>query len=157
MRTLPCTCCGAVRNLGDHDNARPLVEEGIARAHRGGDKERLASLYCNLGLLETDIGASIEAIEVLERALALDRELGDSWAEACDRVNLAVARLGARQAQEATSELQAIAPDVLALNDDDLKSARSRSWPWCEPSHQEQEQGRRLVPPGYSDALGSKH
>ena len=28
------------------------------------------------------------AIDLFDRAVAVDRELGDSWGEACDRVNL---------------------------------------------------------------------
>jgi len=49
----------------------------------------------NLGILETDAGATAAAIDLFNRAIALDRELKDRWAEACDRVNLAAARIRA--------------------------------------------------------------
>ena len=110
----------AYRTTGDHDNARSLLQEGITRAERSDDKARLAALLCNLGLLETDAGSSVTAIDLLRRAVALDRELGDSWAEACDRVNLAAARLRAGQLEEADRDIREVSHDALAVNDIDL-------------------------------------
>ena len=110
----------AYRTTGDHDNARSLLQEGITRAERSDDKARLAALLCNLGLLETDAGSSVTAIDLLRRAVALDRELGDSWAEACDRVNLAAARLRAGQLEEADRDIREVSHDALAVNDVDL-------------------------------------
>ena len=110
----------AYRTTGDHEKARPLFEEGIRRAQRGGDKDRLAALMCNFGILEIDVGSPGVAVDLLGRAVALDRELGDSWAEACDRVNLAMARLQAGQVDQADQELRDVSQDALAVNDIDL-------------------------------------
>ena len=85
----------AYRNVDDHDQARALFTEGISLAERSGDTGRLAALLSNLGILETDVGVPAAAIDMFNRALALDRELEDGWAIACDRVNLAAARIRA--------------------------------------------------------------
>jgi tetratricopeptide (TPR) repeat protein len=110
----------AYPNTDEHDKARDLFEEGISLAEHIGDKSRLASLFSNLGVLETDVGAPASAINLFERAVALDRELEDSWAEACDRVNLAAARLRAGQIDQARHELRKVSHDALAVNDTDL-------------------------------------
>jgi tetratricopeptide (TPR) repeat protein len=110
----------AYRNSDEHDKARELFEEGILLAERIDDKSRLASLFSNLGILETDVGAPALAIDLLGRAIALDRELEDAWAAACDRVNLAAARLRAGQIDQASEELREVYRDALAVNDIDL-------------------------------------
>ena len=110
----------AYRNSGVPDQARHLLQEGIARAQRSDDTRRLATLFCNLGLLETDVGSPVAAIDLLGRAITLDRELGDSWAEACDRVNLAAARIRAGQLDQAERELREVSHDALAVDDIDL-------------------------------------
>jgi predicted ATPase/class 3 adenylate cyclase len=110
----------AHRNSDEHDKARELFEEGISLAERIDDKSRLATLFSNLGILETDVGASALAIDLFGRAIALDRELEDAWAEACDRVNLAAARLSAGQIDQASDELRDVYRDALAVNDIDL-------------------------------------
>jgi predicted ATPase/class 3 adenylate cyclase len=110
----------AYRNTDEHDKARELFDEGISLAERIGDKSRLATLFSNLGILETDVGAPASAINLFERAIALDRELEDAWAEACDRVNLAAARLRAGQIDQASHELRDVSQDALAVNDIDL-------------------------------------
>ena len=71
----------AYRNVDDHDQARALFTEGISLAERSGDTGRLAALLSNLGILETDVGAPAAAIDMFNRALALDRELEDGWAK----------------------------------------------------------------------------
>jgi hypothetical protein len=73
-----------------------------------------------LGILETDVGAPAAAIDLFNRALALDRELEDGWAEACDRVNLAAARIRAGHIDAAYRELRDVSPDALAVKDIDL-------------------------------------
>jgi tetratricopeptide (TPR) repeat protein len=110
----------AYRNTDEHDKARELFDEGISLAEHSGDKSRLASLFSNLGVLEIDVGAAESAIDLIDRAVALDRELEDSWAEACDRVNLAAARLRAGQIDQARHELRDVSHDALAVNDIDL-------------------------------------
>jgi tetratricopeptide (TPR) repeat protein len=110
----------AYRYTGDPDKARELLEEGILLAEGSGDKNRLATLLSNQGTLETDIGAPTRAIDLFDQALALDLELGDSWAEACDRVNMAAARLLAGQVDEALQELRNVSQKALAVNDIDL-------------------------------------
>ena len=54
-------------------------------------RDRLASLFANLGVLEIDVGAAESAIDHLDRAAALDRgeAFEDTWAkQSVDRVNL---------------------------------------------------------------------
>ena len=110
----------AYRYTDDHDQARVLYTEGIALAERSGDTNRLATLLSNLGILETDVGAPADAIDLFNRALALDRELEDGWAEACDRVNLAAARIRAGHRDAAYRELRDVSPGALAVKDIDL-------------------------------------
>jgi tetratricopeptide (TPR) repeat protein len=110
----------AYRYTDEHDKARELSDEGISLADRSGDKSRLALLLSNRGILETDVGAAESAIELLDRAVALDRELEDSWAEACDRVSLAAAQLRAGQIDQAYRQLRDVSHDALAVNDIDL-------------------------------------
>jgi predicted ATPase/class 3 adenylate cyclase len=110
----------AYRYTGGSDKARELLEEGRLLAESSGDKNRLATLLSNQGLLETDFGAPARAIDLFDQALALDLELGDSWAEACDRVNMAAARLLAGQIDEALQELRNVSQKALAVNDIDL-------------------------------------
>ena len=73
------------RNTGDWGKARELLEEGLSLAERSGDKNRLAAILSNRGIVEIDVGKPAAAIELFDRAVAVDRELGDSWGEACDR------------------------------------------------------------------------
>lgn len=110
----------AYRYTQDHDQARALFTEGISLAERSGDTSRLATLLSNLGILETDAGAAAAAIDLFSRAVALDRELKDRWAEACDRVNLAAAWIRAGHLDAAHRELREVSPDALAVNDIDL-------------------------------------
>ena len=108
------------RNIGDWDKARELLEEGLSLAERSGDKNRLATILSNQGILAIDVGEPILAIDLFDRAAAVDRELGDSWGEACDRVNLAAARLRAGQIDRADQELRDVAQSAIAVNDIDL-------------------------------------
>ena len=108
------------RNIGDWDKARELLEEGLSLAERSGDKNRLATILSNQGILAIDVGEPTLAIDLFDRAAAVDRELGDSWGEACDRVNLAAARLRAGQIDRADQELRDVAQSAIAVNDIDL-------------------------------------
>ena len=108
------------RNTGDWDKARELLEEAISLAERSGDKTRLASALSNLGLVENDVGRPTVAIDLFDRAVVVDWELGDSWGVACDRVNLAAARLRAGQIDGADQELRSVAESALTVNDADL-------------------------------------
>jgi predicted ATPase/class 3 adenylate cyclase len=110
----------AHRYLGEIDEGRQLLEEGIGLARGTADNRQLANLLSTLGVLETDAGASQRAIELLAQAVEVDHELGDAWGEAVDRVNLAAARLRAGEPERAHSDLQDVADEVLSLNDVDL-------------------------------------
>ncbi len=110
----------AYRFADDQDKARELFEEGMVLAQRSGDNSRLAALLSNLGILEIDAGEPASAIERFNRAVDLDRELGDSWAEACDRVNRAAALLQAGEIDQADQELRDVSQPALAVNDVDL-------------------------------------
>jgi tetratricopeptide (TPR) repeat protein len=110
----------AYRFTGEEDQARTLFTEGISLAERSGDTSRLAALLSNLGILEIDVGAPAAAIDLFNQAIVLDRELKDSWAEACDRVNRAAARISAGQIDAAQQDLRDVSSDVLAVDDVDL-------------------------------------
>ena len=108
------------RTTGEWEKARELFDEGSSLAERSHDKSRLASILSNRGVLETDAGEATLAIDLLDRAVALDRQLKDAWAEACDRLNLAAARLRAGQIDSADQELRNLAQSAIAVNDVDL-------------------------------------
>ncbi|HWH99036.1 MAG TPA: tetratricopeptide repeat protein, partial [Propionibacteriaceae bacterium] len=110
----------AYRFVRDEDRARACLTEGISLAERSGDTSRLAALLSNLGILEIDVGAPVAAIDLFDRAVVLDRELHDGWAEACDRVNRAAARISAGQIDGARQDLRDVSSDALAVNDIDL-------------------------------------
>ena len=102
----------AYRYIGDEDQARALFTEGISLAERSGDTSRLAALFSNLGILEIDVGAPATAIDLFNKAILLDRELKDRWAEACDRVNRAAARISAGQIDAARQDLRDVSSDA---------------------------------------------
>ncbi len=108
------------RFTGEEDQARALFTEGISLAERSGDTSRLAGLLSNLGILEIDVGAPATAIDLFDKAIVLDRELKDRWAETCDRVNRAAARITAGQIGAAHQDLRDVSSDVLAVDDVDL-------------------------------------
>ena len=110
----------AYRYIGDEDQARALFTEGISLAERSGDTSRLAALFSNLGILEIDVGAPATAIDLFNKAILLDRELKDRWAEACDRVNRAAGRISAGQIDAARQDLRDVSSDALAVDDVDL-------------------------------------
>jgi predicted ATPase/class 3 adenylate cyclase len=110
----------AYRYTGDEDQARACFTEGISLAKRSGDTSRLAALLSNLGILEIDVGAPVAAIDLFNQAIVLDRELKDRWAEACDRVNRAAARISAGQIDAAHQDLRDVSSDALAVDDVDL-------------------------------------
>ena len=110
----------AYRYTGEQDQARALFTEGISLAERSGDTSRLAALFSNLGILEIDADAPAAAIDLFNKAIVLDRELKDRWAEACDRVNRAAARMSAGQIDAAQQDLRDVSSDVLAVDDVDL-------------------------------------
>ena len=45
------------RNIGDWDRARELLDEGRSPAERSGDKNRLAAILSNRGIVEIDVGS----------------------------------------------------------------------------------------------------
>jgi tetratricopeptide (TPR) repeat protein len=110
----------AYRFVRDEDQARACLTEGISLAERSGDTSRLAALLSNLGILEIDVGAPAAAIDLFNQAIVLDRELKDGWAEACDRVNRAAARISAGQIDAGHQDLREVSSDALAVNDVDL-------------------------------------
>jgi tetratricopeptide (TPR) repeat protein len=110
----------AHRYIGDQDQARAFFTEGISLAERSGDTSRLAALLSNLGILEIDVGAPTAAIDLFNQAIVLDRDLKDQWAEACDRVNRAAARISAGQIDAAHQDLRDVSSDALAVDDVDL-------------------------------------
>jgi tetratricopeptide (TPR) repeat protein len=108
-------------NLGDVDGSRRLLEEAISISRDESSlRSRLATALSNLGMLETDAGAPQTAVQVLQEALQLDRELGDPWGVACDRVNLVAALLMSGRVQQAYDDLRAVVDEILSLNDVEL-------------------------------------
>lgn len=108
------------RALGESDAARTTLEESILLARGAAEEGRLANALCNLAMVEIDGGAPRRAIELLHEALALDRELGDTWGESIDNINLVRAMLAADRVHEAREHLLANAAPAIILGDVDL-------------------------------------
>ncbi len=112
------------RNLGDIDESRALLEEGIKLARSDSShNKRLAALLVNQATLEVECGKPERGIDQLLEALEIDHEMGDSWGMAVDQINLAAARLAAGHAERAYDDLREVVDDTLSLNDVDLTIA----------------------------------
>ena len=107
----------AHRALDDPALAGRLIRQAVDTARRSGNRRREANALSNLAALEVDIGNARDAIDLLERVLVLDTELGDAWGQAADHVNLSGAMLRAGDVVGAQDHLTRYAATAIALGD----------------------------------------
>jgi tetratricopeptide (TPR) repeat protein len=94
-------------DLGEYDDAEPLIRQAMEICNEFGDRRRLAATNTNLGSIMSHRGRDIEAKELYAHALALHRETGYRLgiAVALNNVGTAAFRLG--DAREAEAYLRA--------------------------------------------------
>jgi predicted ATPase/class 3 adenylate cyclase len=115
-----CSLGVAHWTLGDLDTGRAMLRESIGIAREIGDSSRESTALSNLGAMEVGAGHPQLAIELLERARAIDEGLGNVWGCAVIQANLASAMLRAGQADDAYASLRAGAADIVGLGDIEL-------------------------------------
>lgn len=106
--------------LGDLDTGRVMLRESIDIAQEIGDETRESTALSNLGGFEVGANNCGHAIELLERALAIDERLGNVWGCAVIRSNLTAAMLRTGRADEAYASLRGQAADMVGLGDIEL-------------------------------------
>ena len=62
---------------GDHEAARTLLNEALARARESGDRIHIASASATLGRLAVDGGDTAAAASFFQQSLSISREVGD--------------------------------------------------------------------------------
>jgi len=78
----------AYRRAGRWDVARQYLDEAATYLERGGDKDALASVYNNTGLILAAQRKEREAAKYYERSLALKESLGDLYGANITKLNL---------------------------------------------------------------------
>jgi predicted ATPase len=106
--------------LGDLDTGRIMLRESIDIARQIGDQSRESTALSNLGAFEVGADNCEHAIELLERALAIDTGLGNVWGCAVIQSNLTAAMLRTGRADEAYASLRGQAAAIAALGDIEL-------------------------------------
>jgi tetratricopeptide (TPR) repeat protein len=106
--------------LGDLDTGRIMLRESIDIARQIGDESRESTALSNLGAFEVGANNCEHAIELLERALAIDKRLGNVWGCAVIQSNLTAAMLRTGRAGEAYASLHGQAADMVGLGDIEL-------------------------------------
>jgi tetratricopeptide (TPR) repeat protein len=106
--------------LGDLGTGRIMLRESIDIARQIGDQSRESTALSNLGAFEVGANNCEHAIELLERALAIDTRLGNVWGCAVIRSNLTAAMLRTGRADEAYASLRGQAADMAGLGDIEL-------------------------------------
>jgi tetratricopeptide (TPR) repeat protein len=106
--------------LGDLGTGRIMLRESIDIAREIGDESRESTALSNLGAFEVGANNCEHAIELLERALAIDKRLGNVWGCAVIQSNLTAAMLRTGRADEAYTSLRGQAADMAGLGDIEL-------------------------------------
>jgi predicted ATPase/class 3 adenylate cyclase len=107
-------------SLGDLDTGRIMLSESIDIAREIGDESRESTALSNLGAIEVGANNGERAIGLLERALAIDKRLGNAWGCAVIQSNLTGALLRTGRADEAHALLRGHAADIVGLGDIEL-------------------------------------
>ena len=115
-----CSLGVAHWTLGDLDTGRAMLRESIDIAREIGDDSRESTALSNLGAIEVGAGHPQHAIELLERARAIDKGLGNVWGCAVIQANLTAAMLRTGRADEAYTSLRSQAADMIGLGDIEL-------------------------------------
>ena len=84
----------AYRRMGYWDKARQYLDKAVQFLEKGGDKNTLASVYNNIGLILAAQHKDKEAARFYERSLALKAELGDLYGANITNANLRALSLG---------------------------------------------------------------
>lgn len=88
--------------LGNNERALRELEDALTRAGElKARKDETATTLNNIGLVYRDMGRFDKALEILGKALAIDREINSIWAIAYDLKNLALTRLRMGEAEKA--------------------------------------------------------
>ncbi len=102
--------------LGDNKRALLELRGALERAEKlAVRRDEVATTLNNIGLVHRESGAYAEALEALNKALAIDRTLGSRWAMAYDLRNLGQTRLkmgDAAAALQLLSEAAVMASDI---------------------------------------------
>lgn len=104
--------------LGDNQRALLELREALSRAQKlAVRRDEVATTLNNIGLVQRESGDYPEALATLDKALAIDRELGSRWAMAYDLRNLAQTHLRMGQSQTAVTMLTEAAAMAEATGD----------------------------------------
>jgi len=106
--------------LGDVSTGRAMLQESIDIAREMGDEARESPPLTNLAAFEVSANNCEHAIELLERARAIDEKLGNVWGCAVIRSNLTSALLRIGRVDEAYASLRGEAAGIVALGDIEL-------------------------------------
>jgi CHAT domain-containing protein len=93
--------------LGDNQRALLELRQALAKSEKlAVRRDEVATTLNNIGLVQRESGDYQEALATLDKALAIDRELGSRWAMAYDLRNLAQTHLKMGQPEKAVELLQ---------------------------------------------------
>jgi CHAT domain-containing protein len=104
--------------LGDNKRALLELREALAKAAKlAVRRDEVATTLNNIGLVQRESGAYREALATLDKALAIDRELGSRWAMAYDLRNLAQTDLKMGKPEKAVERLKEAGPMADEIGD----------------------------------------
>ncbi len=102
--------------LGDNERALRDLEDGLERAEKlRVRKDEVATTLNNMGLVYREMGRYDEALDSLERALAIDRKLKSRWAVAYDLRNKAQTLMRIGRTDEAVPLLEEALGEASAI------------------------------------------
>lgn len=92
--------------IGEHDKARPLCEQGLRMFQRLGDRDGEATVLDSLGYIAQQSGDHAAAVDYLRQALVVFAELGHAASEADTHLTLGKAHCALGQHHEAQASWQ---------------------------------------------------
>ena len=104
--------CGALRACGQHDEARQVGEQGLARARALGQRGPESELLVSLAAIAAEQADSTGSATLLRQALHIQQLLGNRAGECVSRINLGVTAL--QQGELVTAEADFDAAQRLA-------------------------------------------
>jgi class 3 adenylate cyclase/tetratricopeptide (TPR) repeat protein len=85
--------CGALRASGQHDEARRIGQQGLARARELAERGPESELLVALAAIDAEQGDPIGSAALLRQALQIQQALGNRSGECVSRINLGVTTL----------------------------------------------------------------
>jgi class 3 adenylate cyclase/tetratricopeptide (TPR) repeat protein len=85
--------CGALRASGQHDEARRIGQQGLARARELAERGPESELLVALAAIDAEQGDPIGSATLLRQALQIQQALGNRSGECVSRINLGVTTL----------------------------------------------------------------